>query len=391
MAAASLERVLDSEDEGEAPAQKFAAGWTRQQAFSDCEAIVSDEEDACASGQPAWAWQPDEPDAALRQLNANALLPPQSSQLQQQTAAQSKGFSRNAAPSSKTSFARMSSGSSSSARPGFRRMKTAAAMQADRAAAERAAAEGAELAAALAAPDSAAVDEVEQQQHLLQGGTVETSPRLPRHQQPAAPAAPRPARPAAQRGGFMGRQVLAPRAPSTTDELRRQLERGSTTVAAAASAGAEEPLPAGDSQPAEHNAAAAPAQQQGQARKQPPAITQQQLQQRTAALPTARPAAAAAADAAGAAAGTGSLAAARAAASAASAPAATFHRTADGLNVVFLNRQAQQQQQQQTGDTGGSRVKGKSQTEGVNSGWGNNFVKMDLKVGGRVWCGVSWG
>ena len=68
-------------------------------------------------------------------------------------------------------------------------------------------------------------------------------------------------------------------------------------------------------------------------------------------------------------------------------PAAIYHRTADGLNVVYLNRQAQQEQPEAGG--------GRGRTESVNTGWGNNFVRIDMKVSARAgqgswdesWCG----
>ncbi|KAI3428841.1 hypothetical protein D9Q98_007658 [Chlorella vulgaris] len=56
-------------------------------------------------------------------------------------------------------------------------------------------------------------------------------------------------------------------------------------------------------------------------------------------------------------------------------PAATFHRTAEGLNVVYLNRRTQSDGQAAGGG------KAKSRSGSVNTGWGTNFVRMDLKHG----------
>lgn len=55
-----------------------------------------------------------------------------------------------------------------------------------------------------------------------------------------------------------------------------------------------------------------------------------------------------------------------------------FQRTADGLNVVRLRRQAVQADSEVTSGAGSSRSQKRG--EGVNSGWGNNFVRIDLKV-----------
>ena len=63
---------------------------------------------------------------------------------------------------------------------------------------------------------------------------------------------------------------------------------------------------------------------------------------------------------------------------AAAAPA-TFCRTADGLNVVYMKRDA--------ASAADSEAQRKQQRT-VNSGWGNNFVRIDLKVPG---CMMTWG
>jgi hypothetical protein len=56
-----------------------------------------------------------------------------------------------------------------------------------------------------------------------------------------------------------------------------------------------------------------------------------------------------------------------------------FHRTADGVNVVRLHRQATQPGGEVTSGAGSGRSQGRG--HGINSGWGNNFVRIDLKVG----------
>jgi hypothetical protein len=59
------------------------------------------------------------------------------------------------------------------------------------------------------------------------------------------------------------------------------------------------------------------------------------------------------------------------------APAAerrqVVNRTDDGLNVVFL-----QQRQPEASEGGGQEGQAR---RSVNTGWGNNFVRIDMKVG----------
>lgn len=336
----------------------MAAGLGSQEAAwssHDDEEIVSDGEQPVA----AWAWQPaagSEAAGALRQLNG--LLPPAGQQQQQQglDACQSRGanaFSR-AGPSRAPL--------TSSRAGAFRRpMKTAAAAEADRAASERAATDAAQLAAALG--------EGQQGAEPAAGGLEQGVP------QPAPAPRPPPRMPAAG-ASFLSRRVLPP-SQARVQELRQQLERSAAAATTgdgmpASAAGTRQvqrqqapqeglPVPAGD----QTGAAAGPT---------PAAFADRPSSAGHRAVGTAAPGAAAVA-----------AAAAAAVAPATAAAAATFHRTSEGLNVVYLNRQ------QQPDSHAGGRGGGKAKADSVNSGWGNNFVRIDLKVrrlgGCPLWCG----
>ena len=317
-------------------------------------APASDEEAICSDGEAPVAWAPladgggaDVP-AALRQLNG--LLPTAHYRQQEQQHAPGcgpgagRGFTRSAAAPCPVAAA---------GRAGtFRRpMKTAAAAAAERAAAERAAKEEAELKAVLAASSGV-------EQAAEQAAAARPSQRLAAQPSQQLHAA-------GQHASFLNRRVL-PQAPNRTEEMRRQLGRSMSAGAAAEAGGeaaADEPQwPAQPHQEVQEPPPPPPPQQQPTAQVQAP-HRQQHLP--SAARPGARLAPAAAA--------------------AAAPPAATYHRTADGLNVVYLNRHAQQTQQEVGGGARGGKAK-----ENVNSGWGNNFVKIDMKVGGVGWVrGVS--
>ena len=357
------ECVLDSDEE-----PCLAAG-----ALSRYVRVAEEEEEAVLSdGEPAWVapaqWAEPEP-AALRQLNA--LLPP-STQQQQLAAQGSKAFSRSLA--SKPAFSRASSSTSSASRASsFRRpMKTAAAADADRAAAERAATQAAELSGALEAVgnDPSGVTQ------LRDAGTGLLE------QQPCRSAAAAAGRaPGGASASFLNRRVL-PRVPSRVEELRQKLQ-GCPAAVAAAAAGDEE----GDADDELEPATASAAEPRPAAPRQPPRQQQQQHQQWR---PPPLPALACA---------TFTVCPAEAAMPepglahppAAAAPAATFHRTADGLNVVRLNRQTHSNAAEAAGGSGSGKAKGR--TDNVNSGWGNNFVRIDLKVGAAciLWRATSWG
>lgn len=60
------------------------------------------------------------------------------------------------------------------------------------------------------------------------------------------------------------------------------------------------------------------------------------------------------------------------------APGMVTQRTDDGINVVYKKRQ-------QESATGGEPSGKKARSSAVNSGWGNNFVRIDLKVSLGMW------
>jgi hypothetical protein len=242
---------------------------------------------------------------------------------------------------------------------GFRRaMKTVAAADADRAAAERAVTEAAELSAAMPSSGAINVDDAEA------GG---------QHQHNQHQAAPPPKRQhSAMRtegrgpaSSFLNRK-LPPRPPSQTEILRQKLQGGRMVAEATAAA----------------EAATATAVAGMDLEPQLPPIWQEQQApeqkhsrgslSKAAALSGAQPTAA-------------SPVVPAACRPATAVPAATFHRTAEGLNVVYLSRRTQSDGQAAGGG------KAKSTSGSVNTGWGTNFVRMDLKVGhdwlcGNVWC-----
>jgi hypothetical protein len=367
------------------PAPRASGGTSWLHGGSD-EEIVSDGE---AEGQ---AWVPpqwEEPGGALRQLNG--LLPPAAAVAQQQqlcvAAARGKAFTRTA-PSKPAPAPRPAGGGVCNRSSGFRRpMKTAAAAEADRAAVERAAAETAELEDALAAA-TAAAQEARHRRQKGAAGQQESGDDAAHHPHQPAPT------PAGQAPSFVNRRRASAMRPLSTAaaQLRGQTERADPPAAAAAAAegsslsreeaAAAEPRPQRQQPP--------PSQQQQQQPALEPAQQQEQQQQQRRPrlqcasgggvstqlpIPASVPAPPAPAR--------------QAAATAAPAapPAAIYHRTADGLNVVYLNRQAQQEQPEAGG--------GRGRTESVNTGWGNNFVRIDMKVSARAgqgswdesWCG----
>lgn len=307
------------------------------------------------SPPPAADWQASGEPAvdALRQLNG--LLP--ASQQQQQVDCVPRGgraFVRSAKPAAPAGSKPRAAGA-----PFRRQMKTAAAADADRAAAERAAADAAELAVAVG---SGGLEQGEELAPLQAEGATDAPQRQPRSRPAAATAGSAAPRPAAN-ASFLNRKVL-PRPPSMVEELRQKLQPGGAVAAAAEVASpavevaASEPAAAAEREP---GASAAPWH------PQPPAGSRTM---QPAPLPVPpRPAVAAPM---------------RSAPAAAAVPTATFHRTADGLNVVYLNRQAQHKKQQEEDEAAGVG-KGRFKAD-VNSGWGNNFVRIDLKVVGMGRC-----
>lgn len=337
-----MARVGASDEEGPPTA---AGAWD-----DDGEEICSDGEQPAA----AWAWQPaasGEAAGALRQLNG--LLPPSG---QQQQGGLDACQPRGARAFSRAGPARAPPGGSRAA-GGFRRpMKTAAAAEADRAVAERAAADAAQLEAALAGEPQAA--------QAPAAPAPGTAGMLEQDALQPAPAAPLPqSRPPAAGASFLNRRVLPP-SQTRVQELRQQLARSAPE--AAAGGGRPAPAPAAEgSQQALQQALPVPhGSQAGAAGRPAPAAPAGRASARRQAA-SAPPSSTAATAAAGA------------------APAATFHRTAEGLNVVYLNRQQPEQERQPSGK-GGSKAKADS----VNSGWGNNFVRIDLKVRGWALCFV---
>lgn len=305
----------------------------------DAEEITSDGEQPAA----AWAWQPaagGEAAVALRQLNGQ--LPP-SGRLQQQgslEACQPRGaraFSR-AAP------ARAPPRGSRAAATFRRPMKTAAAAEADRAAAERVAADESQLEDVLGQ---------EQPSTAPAAGMLQPGSR-------PAPAPIPPPRPPAAAASFLNRRVLPP-SQASVQELRQQLQRSTPVIAAAAAAAAPAAAAAAG---AESGPVSVQAVQQAQWEATSPAAA---AGSSTRAALDSRPSASHQA--------AGTLAPGMAAGA---VPAATFHRTAEGLNVVHLNRQQQRGVDAHAGGRGGTKAKADS----VNSGWGNNFVRIDLKVRG---------
>ncbi|KAL4428000.1 hypothetical protein ABPG75_002089 [Micractinium tetrahymenae] len=404
MTAHSLGCVPNSDEEGpDLPARLGP----RQTALAECESIVSDEEDAArpwqgshyaaaATAAPQQGWEEEVANGALRQLNAQLPPPPSSQHFQGATQPKGKGFIRRAVPAAAKPTAASGTSARSAMRPSFRRsMKTTEAAQAARAAAERADAEATELAVALAAAGPAQAAEECEEAHGRRDlqGSLAAKPWQQQQQQktladltnqeaaqvalPAALPAGAPAAqwPASHAGGpsFLNRKVL-PRAPSWAEEPRQQAER------AGPSAGA--PVAAVPAATAGGEAAAAMGMQRSESTRPRSQLREQQSTDvppaaggAVAAVPPSRSATAQPA-AAGQASG-----AAAAAATAAAPPTATFHRTADGLNVIFLNRQ---QPAAAAADVAGGKGAGrpsKGKAESVNGGWGNNFVKMDLKKG----------
>ncbi len=400
MAATGLGCVPDSDDEG--PVVRAP----RQAALIDCEGIVSDGEESVgpwqqqswgAVGTAAHAAPQvlaEEPaGGALRQLNAQLLLPPLGSQ-HCHGAGQvgGKSFRRRAVTGDTKPAAAASSTARCGSRSGFRRsMKTAEAAQADRAAAERAAADEAELSAALAPVGTAAPGgEGAPEQRTFRG---EVSVCLSRQQQrkaagstcnqyavtQAAPHARNPAAvaavpPASRAGGpsFLNRMAL-PRQPSQAAEERQESqERGDPSVRTMLP-----PASAATTMRKEVEAAMHVRPCSAAAVNRPPSGEQADAERRAdrAAPPAARRQPALPRPPSG-----GQTANAPPMVAAAQQPA-TFHRTADGLNVIFLNRQP--------AAAAASAAGSKGKAEGVNSGWGNNFVKMDLKVG--PWGGCKMG
>lgn len=412
MATGSLGCVPDSDDEG--PSLRAP----RHAAPIECEAIVSDGEEAAGPWRQqsfvrasttvhaAPQARAEEPaDGALRQLNAQLLLPPPSSQ-HYQGAPQpwGKGFRRQAATVAAKPAAAASASARRGARPCFRRsMKTAEAAQADRAVSEQGAADEAELAAALAAVGTAQAAQGGEGVPELQAPGVPSPAPHRQHQQqvtagslpvqrPASPpaAVPRPAvlaavMPACGTAGpsFLNRRAIPPQ-PSQAGERRQQAQEEVAPSAQAllptASSAATVRQGGVDAVDVHCSSAAA-------------ASGHLSGQQSGAAPSAERPAAAAAPRQAGPAqpqSGSQAASAAVASAPAAAAKPATFHRTADGLNVIFLNRQQPAAAAAAAGSKAAGRS-GKGGADGVNSGWGNNFVKMDLKVGVLWWCRGSAG
>ena len=328
---------VDDSSDGEPPPGAWA---------DDAEEITSDGEQPVA----AWAWQPaagGEAAVVLRQLNGQ--LPP-SGQLQQQgslEACQPRGaraFSR-AAP------ARAPPRGSRAAATFRRPMKTAAAAEADRAATERVAADEAQL---------EAVPGQEQQSTAPAAGMLEPGSR-------PAPAPIPPPRPPVAAASFLNRRVLPP-SQGRVQELQQQLQRSTPVTAAAAAAAAAAVAAGGESGPVSVQAV----QQAHWEATNPAAAAGSSTWAALDSRPSASHQAA------------GTLAPGMAAGA---APAATFHRTAEGLNVVHLNRQQQRGVDAHAGGRGGAKAKADS----VNSGWGNNFVRIDLKVRGSGVCSQGIG
>lgn len=401
MAAHSLDCVPDSDEE--APGLQTL----RQTALTDCEGIVSDGEDvadawqqqsrqhgSAQAGAAVQAWAEDPADGVLRQLNAQLLLPPPSSSQQCQGAAQGpKGFRRRTLATTVKPMLAVGAGGRAAARPSFRRIKTAEAAQADRAAAEQAGAEEAELAAALAAAQAATAEEgpaeaqrlppfvpaqptrQEQEASGRQHAAVEQLPTS----HPSALSTAMPPASRASGPSFLNRRALT-REPSGAQEARQQAQgRGDPPAEGPCpTALAEAPTCAGGAGAADMGCSSAancyPSGQRGGAAPCTPAAAAAAAPDQA---PPARPRA-----------GIQATTAAAAGAAAAASRPATFHRTADGLNVVFLNREQPSAGADAVGGKAASRG-GKGKTGSVNSGWGNNFVKMDLKVGGVARGGTA--
>lgn len=60
-----------------------------------------------------------------------------------------------------------------------------------------------------------------------------------------------------------------------------------------------------------------------------------------------------------------------------------INRTADGLNVVYLKKASEAAEQDAAGG-------GAASHKSVNKGWGNNFVRIDMKVRLAGWLAGAW-
>jgi hypothetical protein len=361
------------------PAPRASGGTSWLPGGSD-EEIVSDGE---AEGQ---AWVPpqwEDPGAALRQLNG--LLPPAAAEAQQLlhvAAARGKAFTKaftRTAPSKPAPPPRPAGGGVCNRPGGFRRpMKTAAAAEADRAAVELATAEAVELQGALAAAAAAAPEVRHRRQEGMAGQQESGDDAAHQAHQPAPTSA-------GQAPSFLNsRRASAARPLSVAAaQPRAQAERTDSPAAAPAAAtegsdiGREEAA-AAEARPQRQQLPLSQQQQQQPApepaQQQLPGQQSQQQQQQSPRLRSASGGGASTEPPNPASVPAPPAPDRKAAATAAPAapPAAIYHRTADGLNVVYLNRQAQQEQ-----PTAGA---GRGRTESVNTGWGNNFVRIDMKV-----------